>query len=113
MMAAALVWLEPVSHRVYPGSSPRGGAALRLACARGELVAWQACFRQLGPQAAEVQLDVNAPAGWEVSIRRVGYVPMPHLSTQTEATDLEGLGHVPGLVPDPLFPEQGSLVGPY
>jgi hypothetical protein len=112
-MVSALAWLEPVSHRVYPGSSPRGGAALRLACARGELVAWQACFRQLDARAVKVHLEVAAPADWDVSIRRIGYVPMLHLSTQTEATDLEGLGHVPGLVPDPLFPEQSGLVGPY
>jgi len=111
-MTSALVWLESVAHRVYPGA-PRGGAALRLACARGELVAWQACFRQLGPRAVQVHLDVAAPADWGVSIRRVGWVPMPHLSTETEPADLEGVGHVPGLVPDPLYPEQDALVGPY
>lgn len=112
-MSSAIAWLEPVSRRVYPRSAPRGGATLRLICARGEKVAFQACVRQLGPKAVRVCLEATAPSGWDVSIRRVGWVPMPHFSTETEPQDLEGLGHLPGLVPDPLFPEQEALVGPH
>ncbi len=112
-MPSAINWLEPASRRVYPRSAPRGGAALRLVCARGEKVALQACVRPLGAQAIKARIEAYAPAGWKVSIRRVGWVPMPHFSTETEPADLEGLEHLPGLAPDPLFPDQAAVVGPH
>lgn len=50
-----------------------------------------------------------------VHVRRVDYVPMPHHTTErkTPLEDLEGVGHIPGYVPDPLFPEAGVHAGPH
>ncbi len=46
-------------------------------------------------------------------VRRVGYVPLAHFSTETPPEELEGLGYLPGLAPDPLFPESEIHAGPY
>jgi len=40
-------------------------------------------------------------------------VPVPHHNTQTELEELDGLGMIPGLVPDPLWPDDSVLLGPY
>jgi hypothetical protein len=54
-----------------------------------------------------------APGDLDVELRRVGYVPMHHHTTETPAEELDGLGHVPGLVPDPLLPEKTVHAGPF
>jgi hypothetical protein len=41
----------------------------------------------------------------ECRLRRVGCVPVPHHNTHTPEEELDGLGHVPGYVPDPLLEE--------
>ena len=39
-------------------------------------------------------------------VRRVGFVPMPHSTQVPRETD--GVGHLPGYVPDPLFRKPAS-----
>jgi hypothetical protein len=43
----------------------------------------------------------------------VGYVPVPHHNTDTPLEELDGVGHMPGLVPDPLFPDSVVNAGPF
>jgi hypothetical protein len=38
---------------------------------------------------------------------------MNHHTTETPAQELDGLGHVPGLVPDPLLPQREFEAGPF
>ena len=61
-----------------------------------------------------VKVEASGPAGWSVRVRRVGYVPVLHHNTPLEPTpeDLDGAGHIPGYVPDPLFPEDSLLLPP-
>ncbi|WJH33710.1 DUF4091 domain-containing protein [Paenibacillus sp. CC-CFT747] len=51
--------------------------------------------------------------GIESQVRRVGYVPQAYITHDTAESERDGLGHVPGLVPDPLFPEKQALIGPF
>jgi hypothetical protein len=37
---------------------------------------------------------------------------MPHLNTDTPRDEQDGVGRVPGFVPDPLFPETTAWVAP-
>jgi hypothetical protein len=48
-----------------------------------------------------------------VQVRRVGFVPQHNYTADTPQEELDGLGHIPGLVPDPLFPEAKARVGPF
>jgi len=105
-------WLSSSLVRHYPGSRPRKRSSLTLAAARGESVSFQLAFRTEGTD-RKVRAKISAPEALAVRVRRVGYVPMLHFSTETPAEELDGIGHVPGLVPDPLFPDQEIHAGPY
>ena len=41
---------------------------------------------------------------------RVGYVPVRHLNAETPASEQDGVGHIPGYVPDPLFDENAMAL---
>jgi len=104
-------WIVPNSQRVFPASQPEGHAQPRLDLARGERTSFQVAVRQDEVSSLPLRLRVDRPAGCTVRIRRVGYVPVAHHNLQGElpqaGPDLDGVGHVPGYVPDPLFPEDG------
>jgi len=107
-------WLAGSLVRHYPGSKPRRRENLRLHAARGEQVSFQVCFRTDG-HVREVTAAAEAD-GLDVQVRRVGYVPMPHLNApwgdDPSLEEREGLDHIPGLVPDPLLPETTVKAGP-
>jgi hypothetical protein len=58
-------------------------------------------------------LKAEAPRGWKIRIRRVGYVPVPHLNTpiMPSSADVEGREVLPGLAPDPLLDESTIRMG--
>jgi hypothetical protein len=105
------VWLESSLKRVYPRSEPPAEREMRIPAARNGRLSFQACVRNLSTSPMNVRCDVTADAGLTVQVRRVGFVPVNHFTVDTDPTDLEGEGHVPGLVPDPLFPEQTAHFG--
>jgi len=111
-MTTVYAWLENALKRIYPASCPAGGQTLALLAARNWRVAFQACVRNLAQGVCTAHLKVIDSAGLPMRVRRVGYVPVAHLSTETAIEELEGVGHVPGYVPDPLFPEDTAVVGP-
>jgi len=105
-------WLSSSLVRHCPASRPRRRSALSLEAARGEAVSFQVAFRT-GEGDHRVTASARAPEPLRVDIRRVGYVPVPHRSTLTDLAELDGGEHVPGLVPDPLFPEATIHAGPF
>ena len=112
-------WLQTSLERVYPASPERECQVLDLIAARGERVSFQACVRNPGNRHSTARLSVEAAQGLDVTVRRVGYVPMKHLNPVLSAaegtgddTEWEGAEHVPGFVPDPLFPEDTAVMGP-
>ena len=46
-------------------------------------------------------------------VRLVGLVPMHNFTPITEAEELDGIGFLPGLVPDPLLPAIHALASPF
>ena len=106
----ASCWLESSLKRVYPTSPVGDRARMRLLSARNARVSFQACVsnNSLSPQG--VRCTVEAPAGIKATVRRVGYVPMRGFTWGTPKEELDGIGHLPGLVPDPLHPDAYSQV---
>ncbi|MFN8471793.1 MAG: DUF4091 domain-containing protein [Anaerolineae bacterium] len=104
-------WLASSLRRFYP-SSPAEPTLQALEAARGERVSFQAVFRTNAREEC-VEARVEAADGLSATIRRVGYVPVTHLSTQTPLSDLDGVGYLPGYAPDPLLPETSVYAGPF
>ena len=107
------VWLQSSLKRVFPNSPPMQISTLQLLSARNQHLSFQVCVRNETQQNLQVFCNVAQVADLQTQVRRVGYVPLPHHTTNVPASDLDGLGCVPGLVPDPLFPEQHMAVGPW
>jgi len=100
-------WLVSAFVRNYPQTPVGRDGMLKLESALNEKSAFQLVLRNeenSGP--VEVKICANGGKKFDVRIRRVGYVPMLHFNTPVEGPeDCEGLNHLPGLVPDPLFDE--------
>ena len=101
-------WIASSQVRHFPRSPvPRPGP-LALEVALNELFSFQVGLRgEKGDKSQTVRLEAVGPAGWSVRVRRVGFVPVLHHNTPIEPgrLDTDGLGHIPGYVPDPLFDE--------
>jgi hypothetical protein len=104
-------WLASGLRRFYPASPAEHGQSLDIAAARGERCAVQAVCRTDNAQRI-IHAAVHAPEPLLVVLRRVGYVPMPHVTTETPLDDIEGGDYLPGFVPDPLLPEDTVHAGP-
>ncbi len=103
------VWLETSLKRVFP-QSPPGSTNLSLLTARNAKIAFQACVQNQGTLYPKVACTVAAPEDIKVQVRRVGFVPFPHFALDTDPGELDGLGFLPGFVPDPLYPENATKV---
>jgi hypothetical protein len=104
-------WLASPLVRHFPATRPGRRKTLRLLAARGEQVSFQCAFRT-----EEKVLAVTAAAeadGLDVQVRRVGYVPMPHFNADTPLEESDGVGYLPGWVPDPLLPEKSIEAGTF
>ena len=101
------VWLATSLERFYPSSPARKTAPMDLDAARGGRVSFQVVTRSGAP--GKIKIEVAKAAGVTIQVRRVCYVPMKHLNTDTPAAEADGAGNVPGLVPDPLLPESEYL----
>lgn len=105
-------WLESSLNRVFPDSAP-GDRRLSQITARNARCSFQACLRNDRSWPIDVQCSVTGADDLDIKMRRVGYVPQWNFTADVPKGELDGLGHVPGLVPDPLYPESKALVGPY
>ena len=101
-------WLTDDYTRVFPLGPQGGKKTIELLAARGERVAFQACFAAKGIEFLVVSCSVKAPAGVTATVRRVGSVPLERHNTGTPIEEMDGVGLVPGYVPDALFPELES-----
>ena len=106
-------WLESSLKRVFPTSLPGNGQTLDQLTPRNARFSFQACLRNDRSWPMEVECSVSGAEDFSVQIRRVGFVPQWNFTADTPESELDGLGHIPGLVPDPLFPESKATVGPF
>ncbi len=103
-------WLETSLHRVFPASAP-GEKSLSLLAARNGRIAFQACVRNGRTHPLAVECSIADVDDLKPRVRFVGLVPMPHLTANTDAKELDGAGMLPGLVPDPLLPVTKATIG--
>jgi len=63
-------------------------------------------------EASDVAVTVEPPTGVTALARLVGLAPMRHHNTATPPEDLDGVGRIPGFVPDPLLADTSVTIGP-
>ena len=102
--------LAPSTLRIFPNDLPPARAFSPIDAALNERFSFQLAVRAEAD--AKVAVSASAPEGWIVRIRRVGLVPVPHHNSDVLANplDLDGIGSIPGLVPDPLFDETSATL---
>ncbi|MBA3686392.1 MAG: DUF4091 domain-containing protein [Planctomycetes bacterium] len=105
------VWLATTLARIYPDTRAQKTKALALEAARGERISFQVAVRNAGCDRVDVKLTLAASDAVTTRVRRVGYVPVAHRNTGTEASETDGAQRLPGFVPDPLFPEDTAALG--
>ena len=109
-------WLTSSLQRVYPASTASEAIAndgqLQLNSGRNYRLSFQACFRNLETSSCMMECHASVPGPINATVRRVGFVPMQQLDTFTPLDELEGVGKIPGLCPDPLYPENKAHIGP-
>ncbi len=107
------VWLAENSRRYYPDSPSLRCRTLRLDSALNEGSSFQVLMRHDDPLPKKIEVSVQGPEGWQLRVRRVGYIPVRHLNVYPlplSANDQEGGDKIPGYVPDPLFEEEKILL---
>jgi hypothetical protein len=109
---SAAFWLDTSLRRVFPASQA-GTTNLTLLAARNGRIAFQACVQNRRGSPLPVGCSISGVDDLKPQIRRVGYVPMLHYTTDTDPAELDGFGVLPGLVPDPLFPATNATVAPW
>jgi len=105
-------WLVSSLVRNYPQTPAAPARQLTLDGALNEQLSFQVAVRTDSQRPERVRVEVEGPAGWSLRVRRVGYVPIRHHNTPIEADplDVDGVGHIPGYVPDPLLDESEVLL---
>nr|MBA3708201.1 hypothetical protein [Planctomycetota bacterium] len=96
-------WATTTLERIFPRTRAKKPVGLALEAARGERISFQIAVRNPTLEHQVAALALAAPAGLATRIRRVGYVPIPHLNTNVPAAEIEGADDLPGWAPDPLF----------
>lgn len=114
-------WLSSSQARHFPltpaGNSPhaKDQSPFYLDAALNEQVSFQVAMRVEAQPRQQVRVAVLGPETWSIRVRRVGVVPVRHhntpiISGDEPYPDIDGLGYLPGYVPDPLFDESEVLL---
>ncbi len=98
--------------RYFPQSAVGGSKRRAMDVALNERFSFQVVLRQETGDPMAVRIETPSVKGLSVRVRRVGFVPVPHHNTSVLADpkEMDGLGHVPGYVPDPLFDESEIML---
>lgn len=100
-------WLTSSMVRNFVLAPARQPGPLTVDAALNEQFSFQVAVRLEDQGGQHVRVEAQGPPNWSIRVRRVGFVPVLHHNTPLEqdAGDIDGVGHIPGYVPDPLFDE--------
>ncbi len=106
------IWTSGPYVRHFPHTPPQSTRLSEVEVALNEFFHFQVAMRLEDEERQVIRVSASGPDGWSVRVRRVGYVPVPHHNPPLEPqpADRDGIGHIPGYVPDPLFDEEELLL---
>ena len=98
--------------RHFPHTSGQWPRPSPIEVALNEQFSFQVFMRLEGDHVEQIRIQVEGPEKWSIRVRRVGVVPVLHHNRpeNESSTDIDGVGHIPGYVPDPLFDESSILL---
>jgi hypothetical protein len=105
-------WLESSLRRVFPATPP-GPAALEILAARNGRASFQACVRNDRVKPLDIECSVAGGDELKPRVLWVELVPVRHRTPSTDLAELDGAGHLPGMVADPLMPRTRAIVGSF
>ncbi|MEH6308978.1 DUF4091 domain-containing protein [Olivibacter sp. CPCC 100613] len=106
------IWLESSLQRIFPSSVPRQQDTLHLTVARGSRVSFQVGFNSNMKDQTTISCTMQDHTISPL-IRYVGLVPLRDFNTDVRKEELDGVGFLPGLLPDPLYPLDSVKVNPF
>ncbi|WP_288881709.1 DUF4091 domain-containing protein [Pedobacter panaciterrae] len=106
------VWLESSLKRIFPQSPGKATDHLTLIVARNSRVSFQVGFHSNMKDRVEIACDVETEAV-KHEVRYVGLVPFQNFNTDVREEELDGIGFLPGMLPDPLYPLTRVDANPY
>lgn len=107
------VWLETSLKRIFPQSPAGTARELELTVARGSRVSFQVGFHSDLKDQVHIECSMENAGELKPRIRYVGLVPMHHFTTDVRKEEMDGIGYLPGLVPEPLYPLTKVEANPY
>ncbi|WP_316814355.1 DUF4091 domain-containing protein [Pedobacter heparinus] len=106
-------WLESSLNRIFPQSPAKQAAPFELLAARNSRISFQIGFRNNTLKVKKLDCTIEGAEELKPLVRLVGLVPMYNFTPLTRVEELDGVGHLPGLVPDPLMPAINAIADPY
>lgn len=107
------VWLETSLKRIFPQAPAGTATELELLAARGSRVSFQVGFHSNMKDQVHIECCIVNAAELQPRIRYVGLVPLHHFTTDVRKEEMDGIGYLPGLVPEPLYPLTKVEANPY
>lgn len=107
------IWLVSSLHRVFPQSPVKQVQELDILAARNSHVSFQVAFHSNMKDQTHISCSVIDGAEVRPQVRLVGLVPMAHFNTDVSKEELAGIGYLPGMLPDPLYPVTEAEADPF
>lgn len=106
------IWLETSLNRVFPQSLAKHNESLTLQAARNSRISFQVAFHSEMKDQTQINCAVEA-GDIKSQIRYVGLVPFQHFNTDVSKEEIDGIGYLPGMLPEPLYPLTKADATPY
>lgn len=106
------VWTSSIYQRIYHDTLPKKNTLIRLEGVLNDKFSFQVSARADENKPLKLKAVSDAPKDWQVRVRKVGYVPVRHRNTSMpdDPSHNDGIGHLPGFTPDPLFNEDTMVI---
>jgi len=106
------IWLETSLHKVFPQVPAKVIDTMSLRAARNSRISFQVAFHSNMKDQTQISCTVE-PGKINSLVRYVGLVPFPHFNTDVSMDEIDGIGYLPGMLPDPLYPLTKVDATPY
>jgi len=106
------IWLESSLNKVFPQSPVLKNDMMSLLAARNSKISFQVAFHNQMKDQTQINCSVDG-GDIHAQVRYVGLVPFQHFNTDINKEEIDGIGYLPGMLPEPLYPVSKADATPY